>query len=120
VFVDQVTITRLNGGALTENMMSVEEVYKPIPLPEVFAGISKPDTDAELMVYPNPGRDLLHISFEAPIQNIRLVTMDGVEIRIPSTAAADKQIDIHNLAPGFYFLWIQSNGEWIPARFTKM
>jgi Secretion system C-terminal sorting domain len=120
VFIDQVTITRLNGTGLTESTISVEEVYKPLPVPEVFAGTSKPDAGAELMIYPNPGRDLLNISFEAPIQNMRLVTMHGVEISIPSTAAEDKQIDIHHLAPGFYFLMIQSNGEWIPARFSKM
>jgi hypothetical protein len=120
VFIDQVTITRLNGTALTESTMSLEEVYKPFPVPEVSAGTSMPDAGAELMIYPNPGRDLLNISFEAPIQNMRMVTMHGAEISIPSTAAADKQIDIQHLAPGFYFLMIQSNGEWIPARFSKM
>ena len=114
------TITRLNGTGLTENTITIEEVFKPIPVPNVSTEISKPDTKTELMIYPNPGRDLLNISFEASIQNIRLVTMDGVQIKIPSTATADKQIDISGLAPGFYFLWIQSNGEWIPARFSKM
>lgn len=120
IFIDQVTITRLNGTGLTENTIAIEEVFKPIPVPNVSTEISKPDTKTELMIYPNPGRDLLNISFEASIQNIRLVTMDGVQIKIPSTATADKQIDISGLAPGFYFLWIQSNGEWIPARFSKM
>ncbi len=120
IYIDQVTITRLNGSALIEEAITIQEVARPIDGPSPYAQADKPDGGNELMVYPNPGKDLLNISFRGSIDQLRMSSLDGITIRIPETAVADRQIDIHALVPGIYFLWVQSNGEWYPTRFSKM
>jgi len=120
VFIDQVTITKLNGSGLPQQFVTIEEASTPhVVLNPNYLSTSE-DVVNELLVYPNPGKDVLYISYAAPIQEIRMVTMDGVSIKIPETSVMKKEIDIQDLAPGIYFLWIQSGGEWIPTRFSKL
>ncbi len=120
IYIDQVTITKLAGSGLIEQGVTVEQVGDPQVAPAFYQLTSTTDAGEELSVYPNPVRDVLNISFNAPIQQLRLVTLDGVEIKVATTSATNKEVDIHTLAPGIYFLWVQSNGEWYPTRFSKM
>jgi hypothetical protein len=120
IYIDQVTITRLNGGALIEENVTIQEVAAPIVNPSPYGLTSKSDAGDELMVYPNPGKDLLNISFNGSVDKLRMTSLDGITIPVPLTAVEDRQIDIHALVPGIYFLWVQSNGEWYPTRFNKM
>jgi hypothetical protein len=120
VFIDQVTISKTSGGGLIEDYVVVEEVVvppvapKPLDLPVASNEIN------ELITYPNPATDILNISYPSDIQQIRIVTMEGLLVRVPQTEAAKKQVDIQTLSPGIYLLWIQSGGEWYPSRFSKL
>jgi hypothetical protein len=120
IYIDQVTITKLTGSGLIQQGVVIEQVEEPLVAPDAYRFTSTTDAGEELAVYPNPVRDVLNISFNAPIQQLRLVTLDGVEIKVAPTSATNKEVDIHTLSPGIYFLWVQSNGEWYPTRFSKM
>ena len=120
IYIDQVTITKLTGSGLMQQGVVIEQVGDPLVAPDAYRYTSATDAGEELTVYPNPVRDILNISFNAPIQQLRLVTLDGVEIKVATTSATNKEVDIHTLSPGIYFLWVQSNGEWYPTRFSKM
>jgi Metallo-peptidase family M12/GEVED domain/Secretion system C-terminal sorting domain len=120
IYVDQVIITKITGSNLIEPGIRIQEVSGPIVSPVGLNLNQKTDTGEELFVYPNPVNDVLNISFNGNIENIRMMSLDGKEIKVAETAVAQKQIDIYALAPGIYFLWVQSAGEWYPTRFSKM
>lgn len=120
VYIDQVTITKTTGSGLPEQFVILEELNTPPVMANPYDLTEETTTGNDLKVYPNPVTDILNISYQGSIQDIRVVTMDGVSINIPETAVARKQLDIQHFAPGMYFLWIQANGEWIPTRFSKL
>ena len=117
IYIDQVTVTKITGSKLIEPGIKIKEAQE-----KVDERISDAHLDAkqDLMVYPNPVSDILNISFNGDIQSIRLVSLDGRQIKIGEQAAADKQINTQALSPGMYFLWIQSGSEWHQVKFTKM
>jgi bacillolysin len=113
VYIDAVIITKLNTnltGAPPQNLSIIEGHSNP----------TAHHSSEEIFVYPNPVSDLLHISYRRDIQAIRLLTANGQQIDISEESIADKQINTVSLAPGLYFLWVESAGEWYPARFIKL
>lgn len=120
IYIDQVTITKLMGGGLIEEYVSIEEVSDPVPVPAPIQIPYASQTDKQLMVFPNPAKETLNISFDREIQDIRIITMQGVPVLVADKDIRSKELDIHTLHPGIYFLWIQSDGEWIPSRFSKL
>lgn len=118
IFIDQVTITKITAGGLIEGEMTIEEVTPVTAQPQ--NNIDNPDDAKELMVYPNPVQDFLNISFNGNIGGLRVLSLDGQEMKIGETNHDRKMIDISHLAQGIYFLWVESEGEWYPTKFSKM
>lgn len=116
IYIDAVTITRLNGAALIESGFSIEALDGP-SAPVHYQNV---DEDKSLMVFPNPVQDVLNISFEGEIEAIRVLSLEGREIQTGDTNDTKRMIDISQLAPGIYFLSVKSGGEWYPAKFSKM
>jgi len=119
VFIDQVTITKLTGSALPASMVEIHEIGKVDDGSSVFADVDD-DHSTDLSVFPNPVNDILNISFKKDIDAVRIVSIQGQDIRVPVIARDNRQIDINQLAPGIYFLYVQSGNEWYPVRFSKM
>ncbi len=117
IYIDAVTISRLDGAALIESGITIEEVPGPLVFP---ANDLQADAGKELVVYPNPVQDILNISFNGEIQSIRIVSLDGRDVKVNETNLSKKMLDISPLAPGIYFLYVQSNGEWYQTKFSKM
>jgi hypothetical protein len=115
IYVDQVTITKLTGSSLPEAYVVLEEAGGKEFAPQ----LSLPDAGQELHVYPNPVHDVLNIQYGREISSIRMVSMQGRDIDVSEEAIRSKQINIQSLAPGIYILYIQSEGEWYPVRFSK-
>jgi len=117
VYVDQVIIKKITGSQLIEETMSITEVleipFKPIDQNDVVK-LESP------VVYPNPANDELNISFQGDIQSIKLMSLSGVAYKVNLQSAEDKRMNVQELAPGMYFLWIQSGDEWYPLKFTKL
>ncbi len=119
VFIDQVTITKMTGSGLPRGLVVKEVTRESLSL-DPQSGKETVQSTPDLNVFPNPVNDVLTIRFDAVIDEVRLVTLDGRMVALPETAALDKQIDVQTLQPGIYFLYIKSSGDWYPARFTKM
>jgi hypothetical protein len=117
IFIDAVTITRLNGANLIESGITIDEVTGPTIIPSHDI---QQDASKELFVYPNPVRDVLNISFDGEIDAIRVVSLEGKEVKIGETNETKKLLDISQLSPGIYFLTVLSNGNWYPTKFSKM
>jgi len=117
IFIDAVTITSINGPALIESNVTIEEV--PGPVNFSFQEL-KNDQEKELTVYPNPVKDILNITFNGEIQSVRIVSLDGRDVKIGETNLSGNMLDISSLSPGIYFISVQSEGEWYPTKFSKM
>jgi len=117
VYIDKVIITKFTGTQLIRDALVVKPVVQAPPIPVVNNTSVAAD---ELMVYPNPVTDVLNISFQSEIQAARLMSLDGREIAVSREEVSDKQLNLQHLAPGMYFLWVQSGDEWYPVKFSKM
>ena len=117
VYIDAVTITKINGAGLSEPGMTIEETPGPAAFPSYDL---EPDAAKKLVIYPNPVQDVLNIYFNGEIQAIRVVSLEGKEVRIGDLNETKRMLDISQLASGIYFLSVQSNGEWYPTKFSKM
>lgn len=119
IYVDQVTITKITSGGLIEEGVIIEEVDAPVAVNPVD-NIQNPDDARELLVFPNPVQDFLNISFDGTINAMRVLAIDGQEMKIAGVNYDGKMIDISHLAQGIYFLWVESDGQWYPTKFSKM
>ncbi|MDQ3017295.1 MAG: GEVED domain-containing protein [Bacteroidota bacterium] len=119
VFIDAVTITKLTGTALIEAGMTIEELNGPFAI-GTESSLANPDVEKELMVYPNPVQDFLNLSLDGDVSSVRVVGIDGRELKVTAANHNNKLIDISFLNPGIYFTWVESGGKWYPSKFTKM
>lgn len=113
VFIDAVIITRINTNPVSDpeqNSLALGGHTNPAAHHE----------GKEIIVYPNPVSDILHISFNGNIQSIRLVTLNGHALKVDEASIVDRQMNIQSLAPGVYVLWVESAGQGYPARFIKL
>jgi len=113
VYIDAVIITRLNANAIGQPVQNLSVAGNT-------SNLAAHLENEEVFVYPNPVRDALHISFSGDIQSARLLNVNGQVINVAEESIANKQINTASLAPGLYILWVESAGEWHPARFSKM
>jgi hypothetical protein len=104
VYIDAVIITQLNGSELIEPGVFVDQLQK--------------EGDLHLQVFPNPANDLLTISSEFDIQAIRIISLDGKQMRYNSTN--NNTLDVSHLENGIYFLHVQVGDKWYPIKFCKM
>ena len=69
----------------------------------IFPGISIPVTVSEVMLYPNPARDVVNIHFNNGNENMVLTILDAVgRIVLREEISADKTINIAGLKQGVY------------------
>ncbi len=117
IYIDAVTITKTIGAPLIEAGLTIKQA---VDLPEPEQNQLASGVNEEITVYPNPANDILNIAYGGNIKAIRLMSMHGVETSISHEAIAQKQLDIHQLMPGMYFLWIQTEDDWQSVRFNKL
>jgi hypothetical protein len=70
---------------------------------ERHVGISDVRADDGLSIYPNPVSDLLHIDGLSANSLIQVFDPEG---RLVITTKQDKQINVHDLSPGVYVVYI--------------
>ncbi len=118
IYIDQVKISKLTGTALIKEGITIKPIVELKDTPVVG---TEPNTlQLSLVVYPNPVHDVLNIGFDGAIENMRLLSLDGQVIHLKEEQTGERELDIQHLAPGLYFLWVQSKGQWYPAKFSKM
>ena len=117
IYIDAVTITKTTGAPLVESGLVIKEADD---LPEDALSQQESKIAEEILVYPNPVDDLLNIAYGGDIQAIRLMSIHGMEISVNPQTKANKQLETHQLFPGMYILWIQTENEWQTIRFNKL
>lgn len=109
IFIDAVTITRLNGTELIESGVVIREVYRLASSDQNMPGI-----------YPNPTQDVINLESKVEIQNVRVIGMDGRDFEFTEMNSAKTAIDISQLPAGIYFLIVRFGNEVLSQKFIKI
>ena len=122
----QPTTTNSIRGHLTYTTDAVGHSTVTVPIfanDSVFTVVDEIDP-LHVELYPNPVQDLIHIRFfdGAGVYRIRLFDFIGRELITPvQTSALTSEIDVHEIAPGNYFLHIEntSTGRFVHRSLLK-
>ncbi len=80
-------------------------------------GMNNSSYDQELLVYPNPAKDILHLKVEGLIVNsYSITTINGQEVQNGFLSGNDLKIDISQLPNGMYFVTLRSNQRIMTAK----
>ena len=69
-----------------------------------------------IIIYPNPTNDLLHIKSDAIILKTTILTIDG---KIIKEEDSNKSINVADLVRGIYFIQISSTSNIVTKKFIK-
>jgi hypothetical protein len=86
------------------------------------ATVNRWDEEMEVVVYPNPGKDFLFISFPERWQKVDCLVFDlsGKQV-LKSTLYQGERIDVARLLSGVYvYKVIAPSGKLISGKFLKM
>ena len=110
VFIDAVTIYKLNGTELIEAGIVIHEISKT----DFIAA------DDDLKIYPNPAQAVINLQCKGEIQEVRVIGMDGRDYRFTEINFTNTAIDVSQLPGGVYFLMVRSGHKMLPGKFIKI
>ncbi|MCB0643438.1 MAG: T9SS type A sorting domain-containing protein [Phaeodactylibacter sp.] len=70
------------------------------------------------LIYPNPTRERLFLQYEAPLNSIRLLDLNGQLIR--HWEQAPSELDLSELPPGMYYLQLSGNNYFQTLKVLKI
>ncbi len=122
VYIDAVTIVRLNGLELIESGVSIQEVQKP------SAGLGQ-DTQSDvfnkLVLYPNPTNGILIVELPSPAgldMSLQIVSITGQRLlsKKAESGNAIQSIEVSGLPQGMYLFQAVSDGRVLSVnKFVK-
>jgi hypothetical protein len=103
----------LNPAIVTNTTVNTVQ----IDTPHTHVGISTTQTtDRNLLLYPNPVREVLHLVGYSPARDISVTDMMGRRCTAPISG---RDIDVAALPAGVYVLHVSDRGTTIVRRFIK-
>lgn len=82
-----------------------------------IVGLNNPELAAQIRLFPNPATDAVFVSTTLEIEQIRLTNVLGQVIM--ESFQNEQRIDLANLAPGLYFIQIQTNEGLVTKELIK-
>jgi len=76
---------------------------------DILSGISKPASDNAVLVYPNPAVDRISIINNEKYEHFFLLNLTGTIIKSGYLNSGRTEIDLINLAPGYYLFQMTNN-----------
>jgi len=84
-----------------------------VSLPEINAG--------NVAIYPNPGNNVIHISSDVPLDEIRILNMQGQELAVqPGKLKNTLEVNVSHLPVGTYVVMIRSNTGVVTKKWVKL
>ena len=111
VYIDDVEIT---GCSAATTLPAASTNIAPI------MEITQERNPGNIVLYPNPGSDQIHLKFNGELNNVRIVSSTGHLIREINTVFSDQAISVADLHSGVYFILIEQDGEQNAKRFVKL
>jgi hypothetical protein len=116
IYIDQVTLTSVGGGGSLAPEVSVREAGGSPGLD----GLALESENVEPVLLPNPATDRIRIIYPEVINEIRMYSASGEEIKRLQTGQDDRELLLDDIAPGVYILMIRSGDDWIPKKFVRI
>ena len=91
-------------------------------LVDVSSGLNEKEKPLTLLVYPNPGSNLITLSAGSPLKtaSLRILNLEGKTVMERNNLYGDTFIfDVSQQATGIYFIEIKNNGTLTRTRFVK-
>ncbi|GAB4287471.1 MAG: hypothetical protein Kow0068_13250 [Marinilabiliales bacterium] len=76
--------------------------------------------ESKLLLYPNPASDLIHINSEEDLLSYYIFSSSGHLIESKLIQSHSIKININNLQPGLFFIYIMSNSKIYYKKFIKL
>ncbi len=86
---------------------------------DYIAGIQHDNSKNELLIYPNPADNLLHVSGTSDYSTLEIINFMGQLIMSENIVDSQMEIDIANLSSGVYFVRLRGNKGIIATKFIK-
>jgi hypothetical protein len=121
IYIDAVTITKLNGTELIESVTTIHKVQKSSEIQEQSINASN-----KLLCYPNPTNDFLNVELPSPCiegQSFKILSLTGQQIFTHSAkpGVALQTLDVSGLPQGMYFIQMIFDGRVITTnKFVKL
>jgi hypothetical protein len=109
-------LTSVGGGGLLAPEVSVREAGGSPGLD----GLTLESENIEPVLLPNPATDRIRIIYPEVINEIRMYSASGEEIKRLQTGQDDRELLLDDIAPGVYILMIRSGDDWIPKKFVRI
>ena len=96
-----------NGGSVSQGVQQFDEISK-------FLTDTIPSINLEMVVYPNPTRDLVNLkieNYESDFLSYALFDMRGRQIAANNITQSETQIQMKNLASAIYLLTIRDKNK---------
>lgn len=117
VYIDQITITGLSGGALKSQHNSIRELTAGEILE--LAPVGK-QLGGEVLVFPNPATDVIRIQTDLEAKSINIFNAEGKLMKRIGSSDLTNPIDVSTLKSGVYFLSVETKDGLVETkRFVK-
>ena len=117
VYIDAVTLTGNSGAGLIEQKVTIMEVSSPAT--ELAELASADLEEEEVTIYPNPAGNYLNLEASSSLEQIRIYDTNGSLVKFQKGNDQQEEIDISELAPGFYFISIRTSESIVNKKFVK-
>ncbi len=121
VYIDAVTLTGNTGGALVEDKITITKLDDPIRGLDEGSVAMDDLEDKSVVVYPNPAGDFLNVETTQIMSQIKVYSANGNLVNtLQVSEEKNEELDISQLAPGFYYLSIETNEGVVNTKFVKL
>lgn len=86
------------------------------------SSVSLPEfTSSNVALYPNPGNQIIHIRSDIPLEEVRLLNMQGQELLLQEANSLNAtELQVANLPTGTYVVMIHSNAGVVTKKWVKL
>ncbi len=118
IYIDAVTVTGANTLMAGQDLVNIRPLT--VPGKEQAMGLLADEHMQEaVLIFPNPVRNTLQIRSPEAVRSLRLFTASGLQVRDMPGFEGNYDLDMNNLAPGMYFLALETPAGMVHKRVIK-
>lgn len=101
------------------NEVPIDTIRKPLYVIEITGIYESTGLDKHISIYPNPSNGRIVVtssSIDYPVEKVRILSIQGAVLK---QVIFNQELDIYDLANGYYFVEIQSGQERVVYKILK-
>ncbi|MGE5393932.1 MAG: alpha-amylase family glycosyl hydrolase [Candidatus Saccharibacteria bacterium] len=89
------------------------------PFKDLATEVSGKIINSDIRIYPNPVKDVIHVTAKEPIKTVELITLEGKTEKTLNVGASDFSFSLDTLKVGIYLLRIKTQSEVVTEKVIK-